>query len=71
MGACQWSRTLYQAYQIGDDGHIVGRIDLCCLDDASAKELARQLVRGRPIELWDGACLIKRFEPFAWPRRNP
>ena len=42
----------YQAYVLGEDGHIKQRIDLVCADDDAAKEQARQLVNGHDVELW-------------------
>jgi hypothetical protein len=42
----------YQAYVIGEDGHIKQRIDLVCADDDRAKERAKSLVDGQTIELW-------------------
>lgn len=54
----------YRAYVIGDDGHIIRRIDLiACANDDVAKEKAKQLVDGYAIELWDGARRITRFDP--------
>ena len=54
----------YRAYELSGDGRILGRLDLpSCLSDHIAKEQARRQLDGRIIELWDGACLIERFEP--------
>jgi hypothetical protein len=46
----------YYAYVIGDDGHITRRIALIGPDDAEAKRLAKQLVDGHAVELWQGAA---------------
>ena len=53
----------YKAYAIGPDGSIILRIDLVCEDDESARERARQLVDGSPIELWQGKRFLGRFDP--------
>ena len=53
----------YRAFEVGTDGHVVGRVDLFCANDDEAKERAKQLVDGHVVELWDGACLLNRFEP--------
>jgi hypothetical protein len=53
----------YRAYEIGKDGHVVSRVDLLCMNDEVAKEQAQALADCRQIELWDGACLVARFEP--------
>jgi hypothetical protein len=54
----------YKAYEIGPDDRIVLRVDLLCENDDEAKERARQMVEGHAIELWQGATLQARFEPF-------
>ena len=60
----------YAAYILDRDGHITNRIDLPCLDEASAKESAKALADGHQIELWDGDRLIGQFEPANWSRLN-
>jgi hypothetical protein len=42
----------YRAYIMGPDGHIQSRVDLRCKDVAEAFELAKQLVDGHDVELW-------------------
>ena len=42
----------YRAYFLKEDGHIVQRFDLVCLDDEAAKVHAKQLVDGHDVELW-------------------
>lgn len=42
----------YRACFLQEDGHIVKRFDLVCLDDEAAKGRARQLVDGHDVELW-------------------
>ncbi|MCK1467837.1 hypothetical protein [Bradyrhizobium sp. CW10] len=53
----------YQAYVIGQDGHIQQRIDLACADDDAANERAEALVDDHPIELWQSDRKIATFEP--------
>ena len=52
----------YQAYLIGEDGHIKQRIDLVCADDDAARERAESLVDGHAVELWCGERLMTRLE---------
>jgi hypothetical protein len=56
--------NVYNAYLIDLDGHIVMRIDLACADDEAAKERAKHLVDGHPVELWDGTRKIAEFRPL-------
>jgi hypothetical protein len=53
----------YYAYIIGDDGHIVNRVDVLCDNDEEAKRCAQQLVDGHAIELWQEARKVASFEP--------
>jgi len=53
----------YYAYIIGDDGHIVNRVDLVCDDDEEAKRHAQQLADVHAIELWQEARMVASFEP--------
>ena len=54
----------YRAFEIGEDGHVAGRIDLCyCPNDEVAKQWAKRLVNGKTIEVWDGSRRIARYEP--------
>ena len=53
----------YQAYMIGEDGHIKQRLDLVCVDEGAAKERAKLLVDNRVIELWQSDHKIATFEP--------
>jgi hypothetical protein len=54
----------YYAYIIGDDDRIASRVDVICADDDEAKRLAKQLVDGHAVELWQEARMIERFEPL-------
>lgn len=52
----------FRAYVIGHDGHIVQRIDLDqCQDENEAREVAKRLVDGHDVELWELARRIERF----------
>jgi hypothetical protein len=42
----------YRAYIMASDGHVQSRVDLRCEDENTAKELAKQLVDGHDVELW-------------------
>jgi hypothetical protein len=53
----------YRAYVIGSDGHIVNRVDVICTDETEARRLAKQVVDGHPVELWQSDRYIERFEP--------
>jgi hypothetical protein len=58
-----WGWADYRAYVIGADGHIAGRIDLKCADEAAAKLKAKLLADHGAIELWQGLRRVARFEP--------
>ena len=53
----------YTAYIIGRDGHIQRRVDFVSPDDDYAKQVAKRMVQGHAIELWQRARLIARFDP--------
>ena len=53
----------YQAYVLGEDGHIEQRIDLVCADDDAARGQAAALVDCHAIELWQLDRKIATFEP--------
>jgi hypothetical protein len=55
----------YRAYIMGSDGHVQNRVDLRCNDDAEAVRLAKQLVDGRDIELWQLDRHIETFRHMA------
>jgi hypothetical protein len=42
----------YRAYIMGPDGHVQNRVDLRCNNESEAIRLARQLVDGHDVELW-------------------
>jgi hypothetical protein len=51
----------YRAYILGADGQVENRVDLMCEDEAEAIRLAKQLVDGHDVELWQ---LGRRVETF-------
>ena len=51
----------YRAYMIGQDGHIMHRVELLCADDGAATEQALLLVDGHAVELWQGTRRIATF----------
>ena len=55
----------YRAYIMGPDGHVQNRVDLQCADDAEAIKLAKQLVDGRDIELWQLDRHVQTFRHMA------
>ena len=52
----------YRAYIIGPDGHVQKRVDLRCNDVVEAIGLARQLVDGHDVELWQLDRQIRTFK---------
>ena len=58
-----WGWIDYRAYVMEPGGHIAGRIDLTCADDATAKLRAELLADHEVIELWQGFRRVARFEP--------
>lgn len=51
----------YRAYILGFDGHVRNRVDLICDDEAEAIRLAKQLVDGHDVELWQLGRLVGMF----------
>ena len=58
----------YRAYIMGPDGHVQNRVDLQCTDDVEAIKLAKQLVDGYDVELWQ---LDRKIETFRHPAERP
>jgi hypothetical protein len=52
----------YCAYIIGEDGHILRRVDLVCADDDAAKDQAKLLADGHDVELWQLNRQIAEFK---------
>jgi hypothetical protein len=55
----------YRAYIMGSDGHVTNRVDLRCNDDAEATRLAKQLVDGYDVELWQLDRHVETFRHMA------
>ena len=53
----------YRVYFLNAEGRIMSAVDLSCDSDDHAAAEARRLADGRPVELWERARLIGRFEP--------
>ena len=53
----------YEVYVLRYDGHVVSRVNLFCDGVKQAKEWAKALVDGKPVELWKGSMRIERFDP--------
>ena len=51
----------YRAYILGPDGHVQNGVDVLCDDEAEAIRLAKQLVDGHDVELWQ---LDRKIETF-------
>jgi hypothetical protein len=58
----------YRAYIMGPDGHVQYRVDLRCNDEDEAAGLARQLVDGHDVELWQ---LDRQIEIFRHTSERP
>jgi hypothetical protein len=57
----------YRAFEVDRNRHIVGKHDLFCRDDESAKEQAARLVDGYDVELWQSERRIAFFKRKAGP----
>ena len=53
----------YYAYFTDDDGHITGRVTILAFNDEEAKERAKHLVDGHPVELWQEGRKVATFDP--------
>jgi hypothetical protein len=53
----------YKMYILIDDDHVITRANLYCDGVQQARELAKALVDGKPVELWKGLIRIERFDP--------
>ena len=51
----------YYAYFTGDDGHLTNRVTILAVNDEEAKRLAKQLVDGHAVELWQEGRKIAIF----------
>ena len=52
----------YRAYFLGDDGHVIGAVNLSCSDDDTTADTAKQLAGDHDIELWQFNRLIALFK---------
>lgn len=51
----------YYAYLVGDDGHIVNRIQVLCDNDDEAIRCARRLAETLSVELWQEKRKVATF----------
>src|SRR3954469_2537028 len=58
----------YRAFIMGPDGHVQSRVDRRCNDEDEAVALARQLVDGHDVELWQ---LDRQIEIFRHTSERP
>ena len=54
--------TDYRLYLLDIEGHIRRAVDLECEDDGEAVETARRQVKDAPMELWQGARVVRKFD---------
>jgi hypothetical protein len=52
----------YRAYIVGEDGHFASYRAFVCTDDSEAITMAKQLVDGHDVELWQRDRKIATFE---------
>jgi hypothetical protein len=57
------SSPAYRLFHIADDGHIKKSDVLDALSDAHALLLAKSLINGCPVEVWDRARRVARLMP--------
>jgi hypothetical protein len=53
----------YRAFVLSFEGSAIGLVELSCDDEAEAIKCAKALVEDKPVELWEGARRIARFNP--------
>jgi hypothetical protein len=58
----------YRAFIMGADGHVRSRVDLRCSDEGEAIGLAKKLVDGNDVELWQ---LDRHIETFRHTPKRP
>jgi hypothetical protein len=58
----------FAAYLIGDDGHIVSRVNLLCADENDARMKAAELAVRFDVELWQRDRRIELYP--RQPERN-
>jgi hypothetical protein len=52
----------YRLYLLDQNDRIQSAVELQCDDDADAIQMARSLLDG-PMELWEGARIVRRLYP--------
>jgi hypothetical protein len=52
----------YRAYVVGLDRHFVGSEPIICRNDAEAISMARRLLDGHDIGLWNGPRFVTRIK---------
>jgi hypothetical protein len=53
----------YKVDVLRDDGQAISRVNLFCDGEERAKEWAKALFDGKPVELWKGSVRVERFDP--------
>lgn len=57
----------YCAIMLDAEGRVAIQIPIAASGDEEAKAMARALVDGHAIDLWDEFRFIERFEPIHFP----
>jgi hypothetical protein len=52
----------YRAYTVGLNGHFIGFDAFECSDDPEAIKMAKRMIDGHAIELWQGERFVVRLE---------
>jgi hypothetical protein len=58
--------TYFIAFRLTREGTVLDATEMYC-DEAEAKERARALATDSPVQLWQGARRIARYEPQRGP----
>jgi len=54
----------YRIYALSKDDHVRGQPQtIHCADDTAAVAVAKQLLDGHALEVWNDSRLVKRLEP--------
>jgi hypothetical protein len=57
------SAPLYRALLLSPDGPVIDIQTLIAADDEEAVQLAKSIVDGHAVDLWDGLRFIEHFDP--------
>jgi len=57
-----WERAAYRVFLLDGDDGVRTSLPLTAADDVEALALARAMVDGHSVELWDGVRFIERFD---------